>query len=135
MKRITPPTAKQLIFFENFDTGAEDWTKEAQRAGKKAGYRACDIRKMMKSPKIIREIKYREEYGMSEVEKHRRDRIDFWRTIMGDVQCEAKDRLRASELWGKHEGDFVHRIDANVKVAQDLEEKLCKALEEENGAD
>lgn len=138
-RKLTPKT---LLFIEAFNPEADDWQVEAIRAGKQVGYAPNYVRKMvMNNANVIRELKHREEYGMSQVERDRKLRKDFWRDTMegigvtGKDGIEMKDRLRASELWGKSEGDFIHRIEADVNVAKGLEEKLTKALEEDDGSD
>ncbi len=42
----------------------------------------------------------------------RRDRQRFWTELMQDDEGEMKDRLKASELLGKSEGDFLVRLEA-----------------------
>lgn len=139
LKRLTPKT---LRFIEAFDPSAPDWDAEGARAGKQVGYEPGYVKKvLMQRPEVIRELRHREEYGMSTVERNRKERQDFWRDTMqgkcGDekMPIEFKDRLRASELWGKSEGDFVHKVEADVSVAPKLEEKLKKALSEEKDED
>lgn len=128
-RRLTP---KMLMFIEAFDPEAPDWRKEAIRAGGQVGYSPKYVRKIvMNNHYVIRELKHREEYGMSRVERNRKVRQEFWEETMDDRAVEMKDRLRASELWGKSEGDFVHKVEADVRVAKDLEEKLDQALQEE----
>lgn len=40
----------------------------------------------------------------------------FWTKVMKDEQVAMKDRLRASELLGKADGDFVVRVEQEAKV-------------------
>ena len=137
-KQLTP---KMHMLIESFDPEAEDWGVEFVRAGVQVGYSSVYVRKiLMNNILIIRELKHREEYGMSRVERNRKLRQDFWEeTMEGRADggtIEMKDRLRASELWGKSEGDFVHKIEADLNVAPKLEEKLKDALEgEKSGSD
>ena len=132
---LKPPlTPKMERLIEAFDVEAEDWDAEFLRAGKQVGYAAGYVKKKLKNNRtIIRKLKHREEYGMSEEERNRRIRKEFWQTVMQSELVEMKDRLKASQLWGKAEGDFVHKVEASVKVAKDLEEKLTEALEEDAG--
>ena len=40
----------------------------------------------------------------------------FWLSIMQNEDHDLKDRLKASELFGKSEGDFVERLDVSGKL-------------------
>lgn len=125
--------SSMLLFIEAFDPEAPDWQAEAFRVGKQIGVERRDVRRFMNHPGVIRKLKFREEYGMDDVTANRLKRKMFWMSMMDDQIAEAKDRLRASELWGKSEGDFVHRVEANVNVAKDLDNKLTEALEKDDG--
>lgn len=136
-QRIKPPlTARMEMLIEAFDPGAPDWNEEFLRAGQQIGYQPGYIRKrLMKNKEIIRRLKYREEYGMDRRERVMEELTEFWRGVMKAELEETKDKLRASQLLGKAAGVFVHRIEADVKVARNLEEKLAEALEDDGGSD
>ena len=40
----------------------------------------------------------------------REERQTFWTAILRDPETELRDRLRASELLGRSEGDFLERV-------------------------
>lgn len=132
-QRLKPPLTPQMeMLIEAFDPGAADWKAEFLRAGQQVGYQPGYIRKkLMNKKEIIRRLKYREEYGMDRSEKTREEVDEFWRSVMNEDEEEMKDRLRASQLLAKAAGLFVHRVEADVKVARNLEEKLAEALKEE----
>ncbi len=44
----------------------------------------------------------------------REDRQRFWTGVMRDVGAEMRDRLKASELLGKAEADFIDRVEHDV---------------------
>jgi hypothetical protein len=136
-QRLKPPLTPMMeMLIEAFDPEAPDWKAEFLRAGQQAGYQPGYIRKkLMNNKEIIRRLKYREEYGMDRREHVLEKLIEFWEMVMGGDDEEMKDRLRASQLYGKAVGVFVHRVEADVKVARNLEEKLAEALEDEDGSD
>ena len=101
-----------LLFIEAFEPDAPDWGKEALRVGKQIGIRPWEVRQFMNHPGVIRKLKFREEYGMDDITANRLKRKEFWMAMMNNTVAEDKDRLRASELWGRSEGDFVHRVEA-----------------------
>lgn len=57
----------------------------------------------------------------------RAERQAFWTKVMLDVDAELAQRLKASELLGKSEGDFLERLE--VGAAQTLEQLVTAALE------
>jgi len=47
----------------------------------------------------------------------REERQSFWTAMMrGEEPGEPKDRLKASELLGKSQGDFIDRVDATTRI-------------------
>lgn len=45
----------------------------------------------------------------------REARQKFWTNVMNDVCAEMRDRLRASELLGKSQADFIAKVEAQVE--------------------
>jgi phage terminase small subunit len=45
-----------------------------------------------------------------------RERREFWTSIMRDEKADVRDRLKASELSGKADGDFVERREVTKKL-------------------
>jgi hypothetical protein len=47
----------------------------------------------------------------------REERQSFWTAMMrGEEPGEPKDRLKASELLGRSQGDFIDRVDATTRI-------------------
>lgn len=81
----------------------------AIRAGyspKGAGVTAC---RLLKNPKIRAKIAEEEGKLASARIANATERREFWTQMMRNGGVEAKDRLKASELLGKAQGDFVER--------------------------
>lgn len=91
-------------------------TESAKRAGysEKSAY-SCGQR-------LLSYADVREEINrlQDEARKHRIanviERQAFWSDTMRDTDCEMKDRLKASELLGKVQGDFRDRIELTGNV-------------------
>ncbi len=57
----------------------------------------------------------------------RAERQAFWTKVMNDNERDLNARLKASELLGKSEGDFLDRVE--VGTTQTLEQLVAAALE------
>ena len=106
-------SAKQKRFIEAYCGNATD-------AARLAGYKGNDNTlgqvgdENLKKPKIAAAIKAREDERLLKTIANREERQQFWTSIMRDEldddPQDMKDRLKASELLGKSEGDFLDRI-------------------------
>jgi phage terminase small subunit len=105
---------KQLRFVESYDGNA---TAAAIAAGYSAKT-ACFIgNENLRKPNIIKAIKAREAKKVKPHIASREDRQKFWTETMRDMTADLKNRLRASELLGKSEADFIERIEANINIS------------------
>lgn len=98
---------KQRKFVEAFEGNATE-------AAKKAGYstKSAEVTgsRLLRNPKVYAAIKERENKESSSRIATRQERQEFWTGTMKDDGAEMKDRLKASELLGKSEGDFLEKI-------------------------
>ncbi|MBQ7262840.1 MAG: terminase small subunit [Synergistaceae bacterium] len=101
-------TPKQKAFVEAYAGNATE-------AAIKAGYSPKTARSIgqenLTKPDIIRAIKERETERLRPAIASREERQRFWTRIMNDAGEETRDRLRASELLGKSNGDFLDRVE------------------------
>ena len=99
-------TAKQRRFVEAYDGNAT-------QAAIAAGYSQKIARQMgqvnMTKRVILAEIKSRETVRCTPLIASRAERQQFWSSVMRDKQQQMRDRLKAAELLGKSEADFVER--------------------------
>ena len=106
--RIVALTPKQKAFVEAYAGNATE-------AAIKAGYSPKTARSIgqenLTKPDIIRAIKERETERLRPAIASREERQRFWTRIMNDAGEETRDRLRASELLGKSNGDFLDRVE------------------------
>lgn len=97
-------TPRQKRFVELFDGNAT----EAARA---AGFKNPNVysNDLMKKPEIVAAIRAREKERNAEGIMTREQRQIFWSMIARDTSQKTTDRLRASELLARSEGDFLER--------------------------
>lgn len=97
-------TPRQKRFVELFDGNAT----EAARA---AGFKNPNVysNDLMKKPEVVAAIQAREKERNADGIMTREQRQMFWTMIARDTSQKTTDRLRASELLAKSEGDFIER--------------------------
>ena len=99
-------TAKQRRFVEAYDGNA-------RKAAIAAGYseKTAEVigHENLRKPKILAEIKAREVVRSTPLIASRAERQQFWSSVMRDKEQQMRDRLKAAELLGKSEADFVER--------------------------
>ena len=100
-------THKQQAFIENY-------TGNATEAAKLAGYSEATAyslgQRLLKQPQIAEAIRAREQERQAPNIADREQRFAFWTSIMRDTNESTRDRLKASELLAKAEGDFIDRV-------------------------
>ena len=90
----------------------------ATTAAKAAGYseRTAHVigHELLKKPEIQEAIQNRMGEKIDSLVADRTERQAFWTEIMRDRESDPKDRLRASELLARSEGDFLDRVEART---------------------
>jgi len=101
-------TLKQQDFIEFYAGNA---TEAARAAGYKNPRRAGN--RLLTNVDIQNAVQARHEQDPKRTQKiaNREERQTYWSKIMRDEKQSMKDRLRASELLGKSEGDFITRLE------------------------
>ena len=95
-------TEKQRMFIAAWDGNIKN---TAEKAG--LSYEYC--RRLVTKSHIKAALQKRAEDREDELVADRQARQRFWTEIMRDETKPMQDRLRASELLGKSEGDFIYR--------------------------
>lgn len=99
-------TTRQRRFVEAYDGNAT-------QAAIAAGYSEKTARFMghenLTKPYILAEIKARDTIRSTPLIASRAERQQFWSSVMRDKGQQMRDRLKAAELLGKSEADFVER--------------------------
>ncbi|NCB17669.1 MAG: terminase small subunit [Synergistales bacterium] len=75
---------------------------------------------LLKKPEIQEAIQTRMGERLNPLVANREERQSFWSSVMRDRESDPKDRLRASELLGKSEGDFLDRIENRTLEAPSI---------------
>ena len=120
-------TAKQQKFIELFDGNGT-------KAAKEAGYSGNDValantaRNLLRNTEIAAAIRERQNKKINPLIATREERQAFWTSIMKDPAFEPRDRLKASELLAKSEGDFIERIEHSGKIG--LESLVLGSLDD-----
>ena len=106
-------TVKQQRFVEAYNGNA---TRAAIEAGYSERWAASNIDKLLKNTEIQAAIKGREQTRIDGFIATREERQRFWTRIMRDENADIKDRLRASEVLGRSEGDFIERVEVKGEL-------------------
>jgi hypothetical protein len=104
-------TSKQIRFAELYTGNGTAAAIESGYSKKSASAQATQL---LKNPLIIEAIQEHESVRTEKRIATREQRQVFWTTIMLDDGKHMKDRLRASELLGKSNGDFMDRVSIDI---------------------
>ena len=100
-------TKKQQKFIQAYSGNASE-------AARQAGYSARTAKaigfELLTKPDIKEAIQERERERTSLLIATREERQRFWTNVVRDESADMRDRLRASELLGRSEGDFLERV-------------------------
>ncbi|CAM6004907.1 unnamed protein product [Sphagnum balticum] len=108
-------TAKQIKFIELYDGNAAEAARQAGYKGNDDTIRSAGSGNMQK-PHIVAAIQERHKKKMRSRIATREDRQAFWTKVMNDENEKMIDRLRASELLGKSEADFIDKIQHSGEI-------------------
>ena len=100
-------THKQSLFVKYYSGNA---TEAALKAGYKEKRAYAIGSENLKKPEIVKAIQERQDTEERPQIANRQDRQKFWSEVMSSAEVDMKDRLKASELLGKSDGDFLDRI-------------------------
>ena len=101
-------TAKQKRFVEFYDGNGTETARKAGYKGNDNTLNQVAIENLRK-PMILEAIEKRESERLSEGILDREKRQVFWSKVIEDENQKMPDRLRASELLGKSEADFIDK--------------------------
>lgn len=103
-------THKQQAFIDNYSGNA---TEAAKRSGYSEATAYSAGQRLLKRPEIAEAIRKREQERQAYNIATRERRFEFWTQIMENPDEQTRDRLKASELLAKAEGDFIDRVNLN----------------------
>jgi phage terminase small subunit len=104
--------AMQQRFIEAYAGNATEAALAAGYSPKTAEVQGC---RLLKNVNIAKAIRKREAKAIRSTVATRVERQEFWSSTMRDGEAEMRERLKASELLGRSEGDFLdkHEITGN----------------------
>jgi phage terminase small subunit len=107
-------TERQKKFCERYAANGGNATEAATFAG--YAHPQSQGERMLKNVDVSDYIK-----TLTQPEQNKRiataiDRQEFWTSLMYDTEIEAKDRIKASELLAKSQGDFIKRVELSGAV-------------------
>ena len=100
-------TVKQKRFVECYDGNASEAARQAGYSPKWADKFGPNL--IGKNREIAAAIREREEKRVNSLILSREQRQVFWSTVVQDEDADMRDRLKASELLGRSEGDFLEK--------------------------
>lgn len=100
-------TNRQKRFVQFYDGNA---TQAAIKAGYSKATAAAIASRLLRKINIKNAIKVRQDKKDTPIIASRIDRQKFWTEIMKGKHVDHNDRLKASELLGRSEGDFTEKI-------------------------
>jgi len=113
-------TTKQKRFVEAYCGNATE-------AAIKAGYSVKTATEIgvenLRKPQIVNAIIDREKQATRPLIATREQRQKFWTSTMQDAEQDMRNRLKASELLGKSEGDFLDRVEVGGNLDISILEK------------
>lgn len=109
--------AKQSAFVEAYNGNATEAALKAGYSPKTAPFQGC---KLLKNRKVAAALQNRQEVESRKRIATRQKRQEFWTKTMEDAEVDMKDRLKASELLGKSEGDFLERHDHTISAVAEV---------------
>ena len=121
-------TTKQQRFVDFYDGNATEACRKAGYKGSENTLKSVASKNMTKHD-IISAIESRERLSKEKAIMDRESRQELWTMIALDVNERTETRLRASELLGKSEGDFIdrHELSGNIAIEEykrDIKEKV-----------
>lgn len=121
-------TAKQQAFVEAYAGNATTAALAAGYSKKTAAFIGAEN---LKKPQIQDAIKAREARRLAPTIATRQERQEFWTSVLRSEDEAMKDRLKAAELLGKSEGDFLERVEMDQTVSVNVfdEETRARLLE------
>jgi phage terminase small subunit len=99
-------TPRQAKFVESYSGNATEAAKQAGYSAKTAHVQGC---RLLRNAQVTAAIKARTNKDSVQAIATRQQRQAFWSDMMLDSAEEPNVRLKASELLGRSEADFVER--------------------------
>lgn len=97
------------------------WEGNATAAALAAGYSPKTAysqgQRLSKTVEVQEAIKAREAQRLAPTIATRQERQEFWTSVLRNEEEAMKNRLKAAELLGKSEGDFLERVEMDMTLS------------------
>lgn len=97
------------------------WEGNATAAALAAGYSPKTAysqgQRLLKIVEVQEAIKAREAQRLAPTIATRQERQEFWTSVLRNEEEAMKNRLKAAELLGKSEGDFLERVEMDMTLS------------------
>jgi hypothetical protein len=103
-------TGKQRLFAEGVAKGLSA-TAAAREAGYATTYANRYALQLLDNPRVAAYLASLNAEARSEAIAGSKARQSWWTEVMNDATVEIRHRLKAAELLGRAQGDFVHRLE------------------------
>ena len=107
-------TVRQQAFVEAYAGNA---TAAALAAGYSERSARSQGQRLLTNDDIQEAIKAREAQRLAPTIATRQERQEFWTSVLRSEDEAMKDRLKAAELLGKSEGDFLERVEMDMTLS------------------
>ncbi len=114
-----PLTAKQQKFVEEYSR-CLNASEAARRAGYSSKTAAQQGERLLRNVQIANALSKLTVKGRETAIADATERREFWTSIMREPSVKTADRLKAAELLGKSQGDFIDRHEITGKDGQEL---------------
>lgn len=104
-------TPKQSAFIDAYTGNA---TEAARMAGYSQATAYSQGQRLLKNSDVSAAIRARETERQAGIVATREERLKFYTQVMRNIEEDTKHRLKAAELLGKAEGDFLERVEAET---------------------
>lgn len=111
-------TEKQRRFVEAYASNGGNALAAAREAGYKNPH--PEGARLLQSATIQAALERLRQVETDQAVATRTTRQAWWSSVMQDENASLRDRLRASELLGKSQGDFLDRVEHSGQIAVDL---------------
>lgn len=111
-------TERQRKFCEAYAANGGNATEAARSAGYK--HQEVQGSRLLENVKVLSALEALRAETTSTAIATREERQSFWTTIMRSTQEQTKDRLKASELLGKSQIDFIERKEITGKEGEPI---------------
>ena len=129
---MTKLNARQQAFVNAYTGNA---TAAALAAGYSEKSARVQGRRMITNVNVANAIKKREAQRLAPAIATRQERQEFWTSVLRNKDEAMKNRLKAAELLGKSEGDFLERVEMEHSGSLNLQAEVRAALLERLATD